>query len=60
MLRWLWLSALVIGLDQVTKLWADSALASRPPIHLLPHLDLRLAYNAGAAFSFITRASQAK
>jgi signal peptidase II len=56
MLRWLSLSALVIGLDQLTKLWADSALSSRPPINLLPHLDLRLAYNAGAAFSFLSDA----
>jgi len=56
MLRWLWLSALVIGLDQLTKVWAESALSGGPPIHLLPHLDLRLAYNAGAAFSFLSDA----
>ena len=56
MLRWLWLSALVIGLDQLTKIWADSALAAGPPITILPHLDFRLAYNAGAAFSFLSDA----
>jgi signal peptidase II len=56
MLRWLWLSALVVGLDQVTKLWAEAALAGRPPLNLLPHLDLRLAYNTGAAFSFLSDA----
>jgi len=56
MLRWLWLSVAVIGLDQVTKLWADAALAGRAPVNLLPHLDLRLAYNPGAAFSFLSDA----
>ena len=56
MLRWLWLSALVIGLDQLTKNWAESVLGGGPPIHVLPHFDLRLAYNAGAAFSFLSDA----
>ena len=55
-MRWLWLTALVIGLDQLTKIWAESVLSAAPPIHLVPHLDLRLAYNAGAAFSFLSDA----
>lgn len=56
MLRWLWISGLVVVLDQVTKLWADHALAGRGPVALLPHLDFRLAYNPGAAFSFLAGA----
>jgi signal peptidase II len=56
MLRWLWLSALVVVLDQVTKLWAEAALLGRPPLNLLPHLDLILVYNTGAAFSFLSDA----
>ena len=56
MLRWLWLSALVVVLDQVTKLWAEAALLGRPPLKVLPHLDLILVYNTGAAFSFLSDA----
>ena len=56
MLRWLWLSALVVVLDQVTKLWAEAALLGQPPLNLLPHLDLILVYNTGAAFSFLSDA----
>ena len=56
MLRWLWLSALVVVLDQVTKLWAEAALLGQPPLQLLPHLDLILVYNTGAAFSFLSDA----
>jgi signal peptidase II len=56
MLRWLWLSALVVALDQATKLWAEAALLGQPPLKVLPHLDLILVYNTGAAFSFLSEA----
>ena len=56
MKRWLWLSAAVVAADQVTKVWADHALSRFEPVTLLPHLDLRLAYNEGAAFSFLSDA----
>ncbi len=56
MLSWLWLSALVVVLDQVTKLWAEVALVGPRPLNILPHLDFRLAYNQGAAFSFLSDA----
>ena len=56
MLRWLWLSGLVVVLDQVTKLWAEAALLGQPPLHVLPHFDLILVYNTGAAFSFLSDA----
>lgn len=57
MLKWLWLSVAVLALDQVTKLWADSALALHRPLELLPFLNLTLMHNTGAAFSFLADAA---
>ncbi len=53
MLKWLWVSALVLVLDQASKLVADAALALHEPVVLLPVLAITKAYNAGAAFSFL-------
>lgn len=52
-LRWLGLSGLVILLDQLSKLWALSALSLHLPEKLLPVFNFTLAYNRGAAFSFL-------
>ena len=58
-LVWLWLSALVIALDQLSKWWAVQALQ---PIGV-PHpvipglLNWTLAFNSGAAFSFLAGGS---
>ncbi|WNL44738.1 signal peptidase II [Dyella sp. BiH032] len=54
-LPWLWLSALVIGLDQATKWWALSALQPAGTPHpIIPgFLNWTLAFNTGAAFSFL-------
>ena len=55
-LVWLWLSVVVIALDQLSKWWAVQAL---PPIGM-PHpvipglLNWTLIFNRGAAFSFLT------
>jgi len=54
MLRWLWLSLVVIGLDQITKQWAETALTAYRPQSFLPFFDLTLMYNKGAAFSFLS------
>jgi len=54
MLRWLWLSLAVIGLDQITKQWAEAALEPYQPLGFLPFFDLTLMYNKGAAFSFLS------
>ena len=54
MLRWLWLSLLVIGLDQVSKQLAESSLMVFETIPVIPFLNLTLAYNEGAAFSFLS------
>jgi signal peptidase II len=50
---WLWLSVLVIGLDQATKTLAEILLVMHRPIPVLPSFNLMLTYNPGAAFSFL-------
>lgn len=57
MLRWLWLSVFVIVADQLTKHYFVSALELYERIQLLPVFDFTLAYNTGAAFSFLSDAS---
>ncbi len=54
MQRWLWLSLLVLLLDQATKQWAEATLSAYQPSTLLPFFDLTLMYNKGAAFSFLS------
>jgi len=56
MARWLWLSALVIVLDQATKWLAAAVLDPYRPLPLVPLLNLTLMYNEGAAFSFLADA----
>lgn len=55
-LVWLWLSLLVVILDQVTKLWANTMLNFNDPVALLPFLNFRLLYNPGAAWSILADA----
>ncbi len=54
MLRWLWLSLLVIGLDQVSKQLAESSMMVFERVPVIPFLNMTLAYNEGAAFSFLS------
>lgn len=56
-LKWLSLSAVIVLLDQLTKLWANSTLSLNEPVPLLPSLNLSLLYNRGAAFSLLANAS---
>ncbi len=56
MLKWLWLSVLVIALDQFTKVLAETMLTYRDPIAIAPFFNLMLSYNPGAAFSFLSDA----
>jgi signal peptidase II len=56
MARWLWLSVLVVMLDQATKSLAESLLEPYQPVPLVPALNLTLMYNEGAAFSFLAGA----
>lgn len=54
--HWLWITVLVITLDQVTKILADHFLQYHQPIELMPMFNLTLMYNKGAAFSFLANA----
>jgi len=56
MARWLWLSVLVVMLDQATKWLAATMLDPYHPLPLVPLLNLTLMYNEGAAFSFLAGA----
>lgn len=55
-LKWLLLSAILIIVDQITKLWAVKELGYGVNIELLPMLDFSLVYNTGAAFGFLNDA----
>jgi signal peptidase II len=56
-LAWLWLSLVVISLDQLTKAIVIGALEPQVPHEVIPHLlNWTLAYNTGAAFSFLAGA----
>lgn len=50
---WLWLSALVIALDQITKYLVVHHLEFGQPVKILPFFNFTLNYNPGAAFSFL-------
>ena len=53
-LPWLWLSLLVFVLDQASKLYFEGALRLYQQIEIVPGLfSWTLAYNTGAAFSFL-------
>jgi len=53
MLKWLWLSVVVIVLDLITKNLASTHLVLHEPVPLIPMLNLTLMHNTGAAFSFL-------
>ena len=55
--RWLWLTALIIVIDQASKLWAVASLQLYQSIEVLPFFNLTLVHNPGAAFSFLSDAS---
>ena len=52
-MRWLALAALVIILDQASKLAMDHVFTYGERVNVLPVFDLILVYNHGAAFSFL-------
>jgi len=55
-MNWLWISGLVVVLDQITKTIADSKLDLRVPVEVFPSLNMTLCYNKGAAFSILSNA----
>ncbi len=56
-LVWAILSLLIIVIDRYSKVWMVEHLMMGEPLVLLPVLNLTLAYNTGAAFSFLNNAS---
>ena len=57
MLRWLWLTLLVILLDQMTKLSVESSFYYQEQLPVIDgFFNLTLVYNTGAAFSFLADA----
>ncbi|HEB56174.1 MAG TPA: lipoprotein signal peptidase [Gammaproteobacteria bacterium] len=56
MLKWLWLSGLVIVLDQTSKYMASHMLEMFQPYAVMPMFNLTLMHNTGAAFSFLSDA----
>ena len=56
MLRFVWLSLLVVLLDQASKWAAVEWLTLHRPVPLVPTFDLMLTYNTGAAFSLLGNA----
>jgi signal peptidase II len=56
MLRWLLLSVVVVGTDQLTKFLALKYLVRHSPVEVLPFLNFTLTFNTGAAFGFLNNA----
>jgi signal peptidase II len=57
-LSYLWISILIIILDQASKLCALSYLTFAMPIKVFPGLNFSLVYNYGAAFSFLDNSNE--
>ncbi len=53
MLKWVWLSGGIIFLDQLTKWMINANFKLHEKLAVIPHLDLTLSYNTGAAFGFL-------
>lgn len=56
LLKWLGLGALVIALDQISKLWISSSFAYGESYTVTDFFNLVLAHNAGASFSMLSDA----
>ena len=56
MLKYLWISLIVIIADQATKWIANTQLVYHQKVEVLPYFDWFLSYNKGAAFSFLADA----
>ncbi|MDX8129654.1 signal peptidase II [Methylomonas sp. OY6] len=56
MLKWLWISAVTLVLDQASKLAVDGSMQLFESIPLLPYFNLTYVHNTGAAFSFLAQA----
>ena len=52
--RWIVFSLMVLVFDQLTKYLAHTQLLPYRPIEIMPFFNLTLAFNTGAAFSFLS------
>ena len=52
----MWLTALIVALDQWTKHEVVAVFSLYERLEVFPHFNLTLAYNSGAAFSFLADA----
>ena len=56
-MKWLWLTGLVVVLDQVTKYFAELNLSYCAPVKVIPgFFSMTLVYNKGASFNFLSDA----
>jgi len=55
-MNWLWLTAIVTVIDQLTKQFAEQTLIAYRAVAAMPNLNWTLMYNEGAAFSFLSDA----
>ncbi len=55
-MKWLWLSAFTVVLDQLTKYIAEAELLLHRAVAIFPGFNFTLMYNKGAAFSFLSEA----
>ncbi len=56
MLKWLWLSAIALILDQWSKFAIDGSMRLYESIAIIPGFNLTYVHNTGAAFSFLSEA----
>ena len=56
-LAFLWLSAAIVALDQLSKFAIERGLALYQSLTVLPVLEITRLHNAGAAFSFLANAA---
>lgn len=56
MLKYLWISAIIIIADQATKWIANTQLEYHQAVAVFPYFEWFLSYNPGAAFSFLADA----
>jgi signal peptidase II len=54
--RWLWIAAFIIALDQLSKLWIQGSMELYESIEVLPVLNIYHTFNPGAAWSFLAHA----
>ena len=55
-LKWLWVSLVVVILDQASKQIAEAQLVPNQAVNVFPYFDWYLTYNTGAAFSLLANA----